>query len=136
MRAWVAIPAAAIAMGAALLAGSVDTGVRLDAAATRGFIEVRIAVAEPAGVMTDACVFSAEAMAAGAPAQCGDARVVHAVAVVGDAAPPAAAAEAPLEWPGDFFSLTIEAALSAWDATIGFLGTLIDYAGKAGGLDI
>ena len=135
MRAWVAIPAAAIAMGAALLAGSVDTGVRQDAAATRGFIEVRIAVAEPADVMTDACVFSAEAMAAGAPAQCGAARVVHAVTVVGEP-PREAPREAPLEWPGDFFSMTLDAALGVWEATLGFLGSLIDYAGEAGGLDI
>ena len=137
MKAWFAVPAAAVAMTAALLMTPDERFASADEATGNlppaGMV-VLVANAGPALTMTDACVYSAEALAIGAPSQCGGASFVH--AMVHTEERPDEAPSVPLEWPGDFFALTLGAAISAWDATMCFVGSLFDYAGEAGGLDI
>ena len=137
MKAWFAVPAAAVAMTAALVMSPSELSATPDAASGQAqsvAMVVRVAVAEPATTMSDACVFSAEAMAAGSASQCGDARFIHVMLATDET--PSVSADMPLEWPGDFFALTLGAAIDAWDATMCFVGSLFHYAGVAGGLDI
>lgn len=140
MKSWVALPVLAVALGVGLLTAPSGapggTGLPATAQAVHATVsvQVRVAEADRHAVMTDACVFSAEAMAAGAPPQCGGdhgVHVVHATFDGGEAMEPEA-----LVWPGDILKITATAALAAWDATITFVDSVFGYAKEQTGLDI
>ena len=110
MRIWILSPALALAALCSLaLLGTgparlAETGAPLQVAA----------IPEPDS-MTDACVWTAEVAAAGDHDQCGEVR----------AAEPQARA---LVWPNDFIAITTGAAADVWDAAIGFLTGIYEYA--------
>ena len=133
MKTWMLVPVAAVALAIGLCAApqtrttvEVTTTVHAVAVATSEShaVTVRVAMADMShDVMSDACVFSAEAMAAGAPAQCGSAKLVPAMFNLGEESHDKA-----LVWPGDFFEITVSAAVEAWDATLSFVGGLFGIA--------
>ncbi|BCW90658.1 hypothetical protein sos41_38310 [Alphaproteobacteria bacterium SO-S41] len=143
MKTWMFVPVAAVALAIGLFlapstptvepvatahasassSASASAAAFAQSSSTR--LIVRVAVADMApDVMSDACVFSAEAMAAGAPAQCG-AKVVPAMFGLGEESHNKA-----LVWPGDFFEITVSAAVEAWDATLSFVGSLFGIANE------
>ena len=119
MRSWLYTPALTlVALGALALSGA-DTASR-DARATA---EIRVATLQATpDALSDACVWSPEAAAAGEADQCGG--VTHI-----ESAPetPAASGRA-LVWPDDFIALTTGAVSDAWDAAVGYLTDLYEYA--------
>ena len=135
MKSWILLPFSGIALAIGLMAGPAPTAIsgpsqRILVHAPVS-VSVVVASAEQSDIMTDACVFSAEAMAAGVPAQCGHASIVRAVVV--ETRQPRHGA---LKWPGDFVDLTATAAADAWDATLCFVDGLFGYARETSGLDI
>ena len=137
MKTWMLVPLAAVTLAVGLFVGPVAPTAEVAVSAhahvsasvstssrTHAPLIVRVAVVETHDVMSDACVFSAEAMAAGAPAQCG-AKVVPAMFGLGEESHNKA-----LVWPGDFFEITVSAAVEAWDATLSFVGSLFGIANE------
>jgi hypothetical protein len=135
MKAWILLPLSAVALAIGLAAvptAAVPTGAAQRTAVSAPVaISVQVATVERPEIMSDACVFSADAMAAGAPAQCGHAAMVQTV-VVATHQPRNGA----LKWPGDFLDLTAAAAVEAWDVTLCFVDGLFGYARESTGLEI
>jgi hypothetical protein len=135
MKAWILLPLSAVALAiglAAVPATTVPAGTdQRTAVAAPVAISVQVASVERDDIMTDACVFSPDAMAAGEPAQCGHAAVLQTV-IVATHQPRSGA----LKWPGDFVTLTAAAAVEAWDATLCFVDDLFGYARESTGLEI
>ncbi len=119
MRSWLYTPALAlVALGALALSGA-DTASR-DARATA---EIRVAALQATpDALSDACVWSPEAAAAGEADQCGGVTHIESVPET-----PAASGRA-LVWPDDFIALTTGAVSDAWDAAVGYLTDLYEYA--------
>lgn len=120
MRAFLVIPALALcAIGGLTLTGadaprSVIAGVEVTAS-------VQVAALQHDDALSDACVWSAEAAAAGVASQCGQSKIVQ----IADTAEPAPRA---LVWPDDFIAITLEAAETAWRSTIDFMNDAYEYA--------
>lgn len=126
MRSWLILPALALsALGALVLQG--DGALRSDAQPHL----VRLAALQTTDTLSDACVWSPEAAAAGELGPCAAAEP-NLGALKTDTPPEApeiaAAARRPLVWPDDFIALTVNAATDAWSVTVGFLADLYDYA--------
>ncbi len=125
MRSWPILPALALsALGALALSG--DGAVRLEGKSHL----VRLAALQTTDTLSDACVWTPEAAAAGEPGPCGTAAPVLGTlsAEAVEAPAPEQTAHRPLVWPDDFIAMTIAAATEAWSTTVGWLTDLYDYA--------
>lgn len=140
MKSWLIVPVFGLTLAIGLLAVPAQTVLRQPAVvatavatttSARTVVAVRVATAERHDVMSDACVFSAEAMAAGAAPQCGGAGIVATTYQ-----PEQSVETEALVWPGDFLKLTAAAAGEAWDATLEFVGAIFGYANEKSGLNI
>ena len=89
----------------------------------RATAEIRVAALQATpDALSDACVWSPEAAAAGEADQCGGVTHIESVPET-----PAASGRA-LVWPDDFIALTTGAVSDAWDAAVGYLTDLYEYA--------
>ncbi len=93
----------------ALCGAAVIGGQPAQKAVTAEGAAVEVAAVRPGDAMSDACVWSAEAAAAGKSAQCAE-------------------ATRPLVWPDDFIALTVSTATEVWQATVDFVGRAYNYA--------
>lgn len=119
MRTWLILPALALsALGGLALfgAGSSETAERTEL--------VRLAALQPTDTLSDACVWTPEAAAAGEPSPCGTTTPVLAAV---EPQPPSKPMRA-LVWPDDFIALTVVAATEVWQATLDFVSGLYDSA--------
>lgn len=116
MKLWIFTPAAAI--GAALFL------VFASPVSLNGDDEpcIKVAALQQMDVMSDACVFSPEAMASGKSGSC-SATVEHSSSV-----------SKPFTWPGDFIELTAMAAAQIWNTTLHVIVRMYAYAAVVSGL--
>jgi hypothetical protein len=116
MKLWIFTPAAAL--GAALFLIFASPVALNDADAPC----IKVAALQSPEVMSDACVFSAEAMAAGETGSCS--------ATVDQSS----SFSQPFTWPGDFINLTVMAAAEIWNATLHVIVRMYTYAAVLSGL--
>ena len=116
MKLWIFTPAAAIGAALFLVFASPLSLSGADAPC------IKVAALQSLDVMSDACVFSPEAMAAGEAGSC-SATVEH-----------ASSSGKPFTWPGDFIDLTAMAAAEIWNATLHVIVRMYTYAAIVSGL--
>ena len=116
MKLWIFTPAAALGAALFLIFAS-PVSLNGDDAPC-----IKVAALQSPDVMSDACVFSAEAMAAGEAGSC-SATVEQ-----------SSSYNKPFTWPGDFIDLTAMAAAQIWNATIHVIVRMYTYAAVVSGL--
>ena len=123
MRTWIFTSALALtALGGLAFWGNEAAGPEV---AEPVLVVVQIAAIPLDEQMSDACVWSPEAAAAGAVDQCRDPEIVVGVFES------AGEQDRALIWPNDFIAMTVDAADAAWDATVTFLTDIYKYAFEA-----
>lgn len=123
MRTWILTAALALVAlgGFALSQGeAADPAVSLQGAGTPAI--QMAALQTPAETLSDACVWSPEAAAAGVADQCAGPPPVVSVFDTSRAAGRA------LVWPDDFIEMTTSAVAEAWDTAVGFFIEVYEYA--------
>lgn len=120
MRTWIFTSALTLtAFGSLALWGNEAAG---PAVSEQHFATVQIAAVPIDDSMSDACVWSPEAAAAGVADPC---REQESAVVMPE---PAGSRHRALVWPNDFITITVDAAGEVWDATITFLTDIYQYA--------